>query len=1121
MTPQLTQLSEPSTAADLIAGGGEMGALVRAFDWRSTALGPIEHWPQSLRAVVRILLTSRFAMWMGWGKELTFLYNDAYARMTLGKKHPWALGRPSAEVWAEIWSDIGPRIDSVLAGGGATWDEQLMLFLERSGFPEETYHTFSYSPLTDDAGMIVGNLCVVTEETERVLGERRLASLRDLAAELMSTVTEQQVLDATARVVGANARDLPFTLIYLVDDSGAAVRLASRTGIAAGHPAAPEQIALGDPDGLWLEPAILSRNAPISFYGMEQRVGALPTGAWDRPPGQAVVLPITRPGQERAAGFLVVGVNPYRPLDQAYVGFLSLIAGQISSSLANARAHDEERRRAEALAELDRAKTTFFSNVSHELRTPLTLLLGPLDDVLRDDALPEATRDALRVAERNAMRLLRLVNSLLDFTRAEAGRVVAVYEPTDLSAYTAELASAFRSATERAGLALAVDAPSLGAPVYIDRDMWEKIILNLLSNAFKHTFDGTITVSVRDLENTVAVSVSDTGVGIAPDQLPRIFERFHRVANARSRTHEGTGIGLALVQELVRRHGGTIDVRSREGEGGGTTFTITIPHGTTHLPADRIGRPDHPLVREPASRLGGVAAYVEESARMLPTTTQPTGENPAGEKGSARILLADDNADMRDYVSRLLRERGWEVEAVADGEAALAAIHRRRPDLVLSDVMMPRLDGFGLLRTLRADPAIASVPVVLLSARAGEEARVEGAEAGADDYLIKPFGTQELLARVGAQLGLARDRARALAAVATAEERLRTLVSQAPVAIATTWGAEHAFEMANAFYRRIVFPATDQRVVLDRVYATGELASTTAVAAPVRRADGRLYDGFFDIIYQPMRDADGHVTGIAIVAAEVTAQVRARTDVERALEAAESASRAKGEFLTVMSHELRTPLNAIAGHVQLLSMEIHGPVSDAQRQALDRIDRSQRHLLGLVNDVLNLARIEGGHVDYALENVALTDVVTNLAPMIEPQLAANGLAYEVKLPATPVLVRVDRDKLTQILLNLLSNAVKFTPSGGCVTLDVAVLPEAPGHVTVRVADTGVGIPAEKQKEIFEPFVQVRSGRTRTVDGAGLGLTISRDLARGMGGDLGVESTDGAGSTFILRLVRAR
>jgi signal transduction histidine kinase len=466
------------------------------------------------------------------------------------------------------------------------------------------------------------------------------------------------------------------------------------------------------------------------------------------------VLPLATPGQARLAGVLVTGVSPRRALDDEYRGFFELVAGHSAGAIADARAYEAERRRAEALAELDRAKTAFFSNVSHEFRTPLTLMLGPLEDLRGAPAVPADVRERLDLIQRNGVRLLKLVNALLDFSRIEAGRVEAVYEPTDLAAYTAELASVFRSAVERAGLRLVIQCRPLSAPVYVDRAMWEKVVLNLLSNAFKFTFEGEITVSVSQAADHALLEVRDTGIGIPAAELPHVFERFHRVRGARGRAHEGTGIGLALVQELIRLHGGTVTATSEPGTG--TTFTVAIPTGAGHLPAERVG-----IERAPASTALGATSYVDEALRWLPdeVPAEPFLPSPGllTSPRGARVLLADDNADMREYVRRLLG-RHWTVETVADGETALAAARERPPDLILTDVMMPVLDGFGLLRELRADPRTRTVPVILLSARAGEESRVEGLDAGADDYLIKPFSARELVARVNAHLELARLR---------------------------------------------------------------------------------------------------------------------------------------------------------------------------------------------------------------------------------------------------------------------------------------------------------------------------------------------------------------------------
>ncbi|GAA3285584.1 SpoIIE family protein phosphatase [Dactylosporangium vinaceum] len=737
---------------DAFAADAEVGRDLAAVDWAATPLGEPAGWPQSLRTAVSILLASRFPMWMAWGPELTFFCNAAYRRDTLGRKYPWALGRPASTVWAEIWDDIGPRIDTVLTTGTATWDEALLLFLERSGYREETYHTFSYSPLRDDDGTLTGMLCVVSEETDRVIGERRMATLRDLGSDPSVVRTEQEMLGFVAEQLGHNPRDLPFTLTYLFDGEGDA-RLAAATGLPDGHPAAPAHLLAGDPAavwpvaGAWPTPVLVDLDGP-AFTG-------LPHGGWPDPPVRALLLPLLQQGGA-PYGLLVAGLNRYRLSDAGYRGFLELTAGHVATGIGSARSYQAQQRRAEELAELDRAKTTFFSNISHEFRTPLSLIMGPVQELReRLPAGDPGLHDEVDVIHRNALRLGKLVNTLLDFSRIEAGRMQASYEPVDLPLFTAELASVFRAAVERAGLALEVDCPPLDRPVYIDRGMWEKIVLNLLSNALKFTFEGRIRVAVAAQEQHAVVTVADSGIGVPPEEMPRLFERFHRIATARARSNEGSGIGLALVQELVHLHGGTIAAESRPGTG--TTFTIRLPFGAAHLPADQLaaatGSDTATETAEP---------FVREALRWLPGADQdpPAGAMvPAGAADGprARVLIADDNADMRDYLRRLLTG-GYEVTTVADGAAALAAARTHPPELIVSDVMMPGLDGLGLVAALRSDPRTAGVPVMLLSARAGQEAAVEGLSAGADDYLVKPFAAQELLARVRANVDLARLR---------------------------------------------------------------------------------------------------------------------------------------------------------------------------------------------------------------------------------------------------------------------------------------------------------------------------------------------------------------------------
>ncbi|HYC31768.1 MAG TPA: HAMP domain-containing sensor histidine kinase, partial [Gemmatimonadales bacterium] len=542
-----------SSAQELFASGGELGALMAGIDWAATPLGAVEQWPRALTTTVRIILTSRQPMFVWWGEQLINLYNDAY-RSILGGKHPWALGRPAEVVWREIWDQIEPRAASALSRNEGTYDEALLLIMERHGYREETHYTFSYSPVPNDEGGIGGIFCANTDDTGRIIGERQLELLRELASRTADARTAREACRRSAEALATSARDLPFALVYLGEPGSRRLTLAGTAGVRPGSPLAPEIV---DPEssGPWPFGEAFAAGHLLEVTG-DRLPHGLPTGAWSEPPSRVVLLPVAGSGDTGRTALLVAGLNPFRLLDERYRGFLSLVGGQIGAAIANAVAYEEERRRVEALAELDRAKTMFFSNVSHEFRTPLTLMLGPLQDLADTENVPDAVRERAIVARRNALRMQKLVNSLLDFSRLEAGRVEARFEPVDLARLTADLASTFRSAIERAGLRLVVDCPPLAEPAYVDRDMWEKIVLNLVSNAFKFTLEGEIGVSLHRRDDAIVLRVRDTGTGIPGEDLPHVFERFRRVQNARARTVEGTGIGLAMVAELVRLHGG-------------------------------------------------------------------------------------------------------------------------------------------------------------------------------------------------------------------------------------------------------------------------------------------------------------------------------------------------------------------------------------------------------------------------------------------------------------------------------------------------------------------------------------------------------------------------------------
>ncbi|HEY7375166.1 MAG TPA: ATP-binding protein [Polyangia bacterium] len=973
----------------MLSDGGEMGALMRSIDWAKTPLGPVSGWSQALRTMVGLLLRNRFPMLLWWGPQFVQLYNDAY-RPIPGDKHPTSMGQPAAACWREIWHVIGPMIEAPFRGKPASHSDDLEVLIVRNGFLEETHFKVAYSPVPDETVQptgIGGVLATVAETTSVVFAERQLRTLRALGENVASAETPELACAAAAATLAENARDVPFALFYLLDDNGRTAHLAGSCGVPTNGDVAPPTITLATPSK-WPLAEVAERRSVALVEDLRERFAAVPCGAWSEPPHTAIVLPLAAPERPRACGVMIAGVSPHRALDEGYRGFFDLAAGQVLTAIRTARAYQEERKRAEALAAIDRAKTEFFSNVSHEFRTPLTLMLGPTEDARA--AGGALTGEALEIVYRNELRLLKLVNNLLDFARLEANRAQASYQATDLGALTKDLASSFRAAIEGAGVELRVTCAPIDEPIFVDHDMWEKIVLNLLSNAFKFTFDGSITVTLAARGERVELAVADTGTGIPEHEIPHLFERFHRVRGARSRSHEGSGIGLALVHELVRLHGGSISVSSRLGQG--TTFTVSIPRGRAHLPAERVGGE-----RAPASQSSTAAeAFMTEATRWLvddapPAPASASASASAPEEKHQRILLADDNADMRDYVRRIL-ERRWQVEAVADGQAALAAARRHPPDLILTDVMMPQLDGFELVRRIRQDEVLASTSIVMLSARAGDEARVEGLDAGADDYLVKPFSARELCARVETQLKVRRQRL-------AAEEARRT---------------------------------------------------------------------------------------------------------------AEEATRAKDEFMAMLGHELRNPLAPILTTLQV--MQLRGSNIFEQERAL--IDRQVRHVVRLVDDLLEVSRIARGKISLDRTTVDLGETIGRAIELASPLLEQrmHHLTVDVE---TGLMLDGDKMRLAQVFANLLTNAAKYTASGGAITVTARRVGD---RLRMAVKDTGIGIRAELLPVVFDLFVQGPRGLDRSEGGLGLGLSIVKSLVTLHDGTVeALSNGPGKGSEFVVWL----
>ena len=1244
-------LKHKSVSASDVLWGGEMGAIVQDKDWSKTPLGPMETWPPSLRTTVSLCLASNFPIDIIWGPEHTQIYNDGY-RVICGEAHPRALGENFTETWKAAWPVIGEPFAQANKGKTSYLENQ-RIFIERNGFMEETFFTFSFSPIRDETGEILGLFHPVTEVTATMLTERRTRLLREVASHTVKSSLAEAAGDI-AKTLSDDDLDLPFALLYLSDDEGKAVHLAAATGLKTDSQLNLKSVDLSiDPKSMGPIAEAMHSETIVWLYDIEETFEKINCGPYPEAVKKAVVLPIKSPGLDRPLGFIVAGVSARLPLDQAYRGFYELLATAIGSIINSARNFQEERKRAEALAEIDRLKTAFFANVSHEFRTPLTLMLGPLEDNLADSALPPQIREREELAYRNALRLLKLVNSLLDFSRLEAGRVKAVYRPSDLSKLTANFASVFRSAIEKGGLKLIVDTPDLNEKVYVDEEMWEKIVLNLLSNAFKFTLHGEIEVKLVKLIDRVRLTVRDSGIGVSESEIPRLFERFHRVEGAQGRTNEGTGIGLAHIHELVKLHGGSISATSQLGKG--TEFAVEIPLGKKHLQFS-VREHDGDMSLANFGSIG--EAIVGEAMRWLPGADVKRSPELISEP-RVRILVADDNADMRSYLKDILQPT-WNVETVADGEAALATASLNPPDLILSDVMMPKMDGFELVERLKENPKTKGVPIVLLSARAGEESRIEGLKFGADDYLVKPFSAKELVARVKTHLQIGKLRAE----MERQNESLLSLFMRAPVAICVLEGPKHVYTLSNPLYDQLVqrevlgkevrTAFTEREVapffkILDQVYESGEPYVELEKSVPFVETNGQTRERFINFAYQPLRDSQDKITGILAFHIDVTEQVESRKliqleqlkslqserrlqnalangkmgsweirfpegalyadanfrrfhnasegeniqaaikriahpedqevvrqalekatknnepyfceyrimnadgsykwvaargvpsyndkgeavsvlgvafeigdqkdaefELKKAKEDAEAANRFKSAFLANMSHEIRTPLGAMIGFADLIRDQglTHGERSNYANIML----RNGEQLLTLINDILDLSKIESGHLTLEYTDTDHQIIGAEVVSLMQIKAQEKDLALDYQAdPSTPPLITSDPTRVRQILLNLVSNAIKFTQFGsvkirsyGCVTKT------GNQALCFEVTDTGIGITAAQQEKLFQTFTQADVTTTRQFGGTGLGLVLSRRLARALGGEVDIlKSEQGVGSVFVV------
>ncbi|GAB3787414.1 hypothetical protein GCM10028818_52350 [Spirosoma horti] len=1087
-------------------------------------------------------MSSTFPILIAWGPETIQLYNDSY-RPICGAKHPESMGQNFRICWETALPVVGDAFTRGQQGEGTYIKDQRM-FLDRNGYLEEAFMTFSFAPIRDESGQVGGIFHPITETTDKMLSARRTHVLREVAARTGGAQTNAAIYAGLASAQAEFALDVPFLLVYELDPDGQQARLTQASGLTT--PPGPELSSLAVMHTPWL--ADLTRQQVIPE--LAQTVGRLSGGPYEEWPHTALLLPIQLSTKAQPIGFLLAGVSPRRALDEDYLNFYGLLGNTITTAFANVYAYQQEQQRAEALAAIDRAKTAFFSNISHEFRTPLTLMLGPLEELLRDARLADSGyQESIEAAHRNAQRLLKLVNNLLDFSRLEAGRVQARYQPIDLVGLTLDLASSFRSLIEKAGLRLAVNGQPLKSQVYADPGMWEQIVLNLLSNAFKYTLTGQISVQVSEEANQAVLRVSDTGVGIPEAELPHMFERFHRVANAGGRTYEGTGIGLSLVSELVKLHQGTISVSSQEGQG--STFIVRLPLGKAHLPESQL--------IEQLSLAGTrslTEAFLQEATTMLSVESAPLAKSHVADPdGEISVLVVDDNADMRAYLTRLLTPY-FRVYTVQNGLDALQQLTEHRPHLILSDLMMPVMDGIELLSRVRHNPTTAHIPLIFLSARAGQEARIECLEAGADDYLVKPFSGLELLSKVRAQISLSQARQQA-------QWRLRNLIEQAPAAMMLLKGESLVIELINQAMLGLidwqgdvigksllaVMPELVGQPAVEacrQVLHTGIPYQGWALAVPVRRGD-QLVMGYFNVSYTPYLEG-GVRTGVLQIAIDVTDQVIAhqerevsearyrhlsthldqqvqeRTEqLQVSIQDLQRSNQNLAQFAYVASHDLQEPLRKIQQFGDLLKTYFTHTTGE-ELIYVDRMQSAASRMSTLIKDLLSFSRIASRQEVW--QPIELTAVLGTVLSDLEIRIKETGA--QVTVSPLPCVVG-DSSQLGQLFQNLLTNALKFTQAGQVpliqIKADTVLLAQLPpgvkpsrladGYYRISVIDQGIGFEQQYARQIFEVFQRLH-GKNK-YSGTGIGLAICEKVVINHGGAIMAQSQPGQGSTFSIYL----
>ncbi|WVQ73808.1 hypothetical protein IAR50_003389 [Cryptococcus sp. DSM 104548] len=1229
-SPRGTKL--PSRPKPVESQAGESWRMVETYDWSKTAIGPREQWMDAIDPVLAITFESRTQDCVWLGPDLQLLYNALYKELV---DHPAAWGQPMSQVWAGNWDHLGPLAKKCLSGTPVYQDNDAVFWRRHdNGVLLESYHTWRFVPITGKDGSVLGIFNQSIETTDTVLMERRLSTTRELFEQMTFVRTLEDYFDTVADVLEQNPADVPFVLCYQVQQKevdalviSLEVNLQASVGVPDNHASAPESVAIdirrqgtfgvspersSSPTASmmstqsannnrvchitaqsqsWpLEKAISTRQC-VFVEDCSEIISGYSIRQWDQLPISAIVVPICTEGSQDVPGSVMVfGINVRRPFDQEYEVWMNALRVQLGSSFLAVKAHEAEAKMAEDSAKMEAAKVAWFRGAAHDLRSPLTLIAGPLSDVL-DSNLDPKQRTALTLAQRNLDRLMRLINSLMDFSRVEAGRMEGRFVPTNLGDYVSELSALFRPAAERLGLQYIVEIEPREELVLLDPLLFETIVSNLIGNALKYTESGSIAVRVSYASGQGEISVTDTGVGIPKGELALVTEWFHRSSTALHSGTQGTGLGLALAKELLKLHGGELHVWSQtadETDGThGSVFSATIPLDFKPQPSFQAREPHlskefgryGQIVADEAMRWAG---DVDGSSEVSDKSGESAGGGSAASSGNRFmdaflfdkkdvVLVVEDNVDMRNYIAQLFAPYCTVLQA-SDGKQAYEMAIKRPPNLILADVLMPKMSGMELLQAIRSHPDTRIVPIVLISAVAGDEPRMDALLNGAEDYLAKPFKPKELLARVHLHLQVGKKRAKLEALYAQRETELAVLSDYCPTGIFRADTKGHLVYSNNAW--------RTQSGIGDKDPDSWPLCVSQDTRESVMEAwntwisgDGKsIKTGWRWANDTPVRaslvrleHAQHGFSGFLGCVVDVSHEERRLVEAEERRREAEESKHQQELLIDLTSHEIRNPLNAILSCSDLVKQNLIALQEELRSSGLKGFIPSPElltdleqdvealesiHQCGLVQeriagDILSLARIQ-------LEMLSLHDIEVNL--LKEARKVSSIFASEAKMKQVDLtlefgptieksqvlLIKTDPVRLGQVVTNLISNAMRFTAGAvgeKRITLqyDVSFVPPAEGTCAlpsdirlpstlpapentpvwlfISVTDTGPGMSPSELGVLFQRFAQGNKMIHTKYGGSGLGLFICRKITELLGGRIEVLSELGKGSVF--------